>query len=214
VDGLLLESVEATGKNILLRFEGGVVVRSHLRMSGRWRVQPRGGRVAGRPWLVLRGGAWEAVQSNGPVLEVLRGVPRRRGLDILGEAVGAGQLVATLRRVDGRRLLGEALLDQRFVSGIGNMWAAEALWHARLSPWLPLEQAADDELAWLLRWVRSAMQASVAGGRPSRSVYRRVGRPCRRCGELIASRGIGDANRTAYWCPSCQRSPAAGPQPA
>jgi endonuclease-8 len=213
VDGLLLESVDAVGKNILLRFEGGVVVRSHLRMSGRWRIQRRDARVLGRPWLVLRGGAWAAVQSNGPVLEVLRGVPRRIGVDVLGADVGQAELLAAVRRADGRRLLGEVLLDQRLVAGIGNMWAAEALWHARVSPWLPLEQARDDELGRLLGWVRSAMQASVAGGgRAHRSVYRRAGRPCRRCGEPIASRGLGDANRTAYWCPSCQRGPAASPR--
>src|ERR1700740_938490 len=72
LDGLRLESVEAVGKNLLLRFEGGLVLRSHLRMTGRWRVEPRGAERRGRPWLVLRGDEHEAVLWNGPVLELAR----------------------------------------------------------------------------------------------------------------------------------------------
>ena len=70
VDGRLLESVQAVGKHVLLRFEGGVTVRSHLRMHGRWQVERRGTRRVGRPWLVLQGGEWEAVQWHGPVLSL------------------------------------------------------------------------------------------------------------------------------------------------
>src|SRR5918911_818969 len=70
LDGRRLESVEAVGKNVLLRFEGGAVLRSHLRMSGRWSVVPRGSTRRGLPWLVLRGETQEAVLSNGPVLEL------------------------------------------------------------------------------------------------------------------------------------------------
>src|SRR5205814_9546756 len=73
LDGLLLESVEAVGKHLLLHFEGGLVLRSHLRMTGRWRVEPRGATRVGRPWLVLRGDEHEAVLWNGPVLELERG---------------------------------------------------------------------------------------------------------------------------------------------
>src|SRR3954454_1843867 len=72
LDGRVLESVEAVGKNLLLRFEGGLVLRSHLRMTGRWRVEERGARRSGRPWLVLRGDRHEAVLWNGPVLELAR----------------------------------------------------------------------------------------------------------------------------------------------
>ena len=205
VDGRLLESVDAIGKNLLLRFESGVTVRSHLRMSGRWRVQERGGKVVGRPWLVLRGERWEAIQSNGPVLELDPGVRARVGPDVLGEGVELRDLVGGLRRADPRRLLGEVLLDQRLISGIGNMLAVEALWQARLSPWLPLGDVSDEELDAIAGWVMSAMRASVTGLRTSRAVYRRAGRPCTRCGEPVRSRGLGDANRTAYWCPGCQR---------
>lgn len=208
VDGRTLEAVEAVGKNLFLRFEGGVTVRSHLRLSGRWRVQPRGARVLGTPWLVLRGREWEAIQSNGPVLELDRGARRRLGVDVLGAATDTDALVAALRGADRRRLLGDALLDQRLVAGIGTMWAAEGLWQAGLSPWLCVGDATAAELAALVAWLRPAMQVAVAGGRPARAVYRRAGRPCRRCGAQIRSRGLGDANRAAYWCPACQRGPA------
>ena len=91
------------------------------------------------------------------------------------------------------------------MAGIGNMWMAEALWAARVSPWLPVGEASDEELLAALQWARAAMLGSVAGVRPSPSVYRRVGRPCRRCGTPIESRGQGDDNRTAYWCSGCHR---------
>src|SRR5580765_2043021 len=85
LDGRVLESVEAVGKHVLLRFEGGLVLRSHLRMTGRWRVEPRGSPRVGRPWLVLRGDEYEAVLWNGPVLELGRDTTftRRLGPDIL-----------------------------------------------------------------------------------------------------------------------------------
>jgi endonuclease-8 len=208
VDGRVLEAVEAVGKHLLLRFEGGVTVRSHLRMRGRWRLEPRGARRAGRPWLVLRGREWEAVQWNGPVLELGgRAALRRLGPDVLADAWDGEAAVARVRAAGAGRTLGEALLDQRAVAGIGNMWAAEALHRAGLSPWLPVAEATDDELAAALEAARSLMRAALAAPRPPRRVYRRAGRPCPRCGEPVRARGLGEANRTAYWCPGCQRGP-------
>ncbi|HZJ71088.1 MAG TPA: zinc finger domain-containing protein, partial [Planctomycetota bacterium] len=102
------------------------------------------------------------------------------------------------------RELGDALLDQRLVAGIGNVWKAEALWHAELSPWLRLGDASNEELERVLAEAARLMRASLEDGRPVRSVYRKAGRPCPRCGAAIRSRGQGDDNRTAYWCPSCQ----------
>ncbi len=205
VDGLLLTSVEAVGKHLLLRFEGGAVVRSHLRMSGRWRVEQSPARRAGRPWLVLRAGDLEATQWNGPVLTLDAAPARRVGPDLLADGVELPQIVQRLQREDPRRLLGEVLLDQRVVAGLGNMWMAECLWSARVSPWLPLGRATDAELSEALGWARSEMRAAVSGARPTRAVYRRSPRPCARCGTRIRSGGLGDNNRTAYWCDGCQR---------
>jgi endonuclease VIII len=206
LDGRTLEAVEAVGKNLLLRFEGGLVLRSHLRMSGRWQVRESGRRLTGRPWLVLRSNGHEALLWNGPVLELSRR-PRRRavGPDILAEPPDFAAMVSNLRREPPARDLGDALLDQRLVAGIGNVWRAEALWHARLSPWLPLGETSDSELESVLREAAGLMRASLERGRSARMVYRRAGRPCPRCGEPIRSRGQGDDNRIAYWCPGCQR---------
>ena len=203
LDGRRLLAVEAAGKNLLLRFEDGVVLRSHLRMSGRWSVRPRGAKLAGRPWLVLRGAEREAVLWNGPVLELDDRAVRRLGPDILARPTDLDGITANLRR-DPCRAVGDALLDQRLVAGIGNLWKAEALWEARVSPWRPVGDVSDDELRAVLTAAHERMTLAVESGKERRSVYRRAGRPCRRCGTPIRSRGQGDGNRTAYWCPSCQ----------
>jgi endonuclease-8 len=205
LDGKRLESVEAVGKNLLLHFEGGHVLRSHLRMSGRWQVVERGATRHGKPWLVLTGAEHEALLWNGPVLELSTRGTRRLGPDILADPPALAAMVANLRREHQRRELGDALLDQRLVAGIGNIWRAESLWHARLSPWLLLEEVSDEELERVLSEAARLMRGSVESRSGKRAVYKRAGRACPRCGEVIRSRGQGDDNRTAYWCPGCQR---------
>jgi endonuclease-8 len=207
VDGRVLEAADAVGKNLLLRFDGDVVLRSHLRMNGRWRVRRHtdpGWR--GSPWLVLRGREWEATQWNGPVLALGDGAARGLGPDLLAPETIPADVVSRLRSIDESRLVGDALVDQRIVAGIGNLWLAETLWHARVSPWSQLADVDDEALESALSWAQQAMRAAVAGVRPAQAVYRRAGRGCRRCGEPVRSRGLGDANRTAYWCPRCQPS--------
>jgi endonuclease VIII len=173
-------------------------------VTGRWRIARRGAEVRGRPWLVLRGGEWEATQWNGPVLTLERRPVARLGPDLLAGETEVTDLVGRLRRGDQRRLVGEALLDQRVVAGIGNMWLAEMLWAERISPWRRVGDVSDEELAAALEWAGEHMRASVAGARPPHAVYRRAGRGCPRCGTPIESRGLGEHNRTAYWCPACQ----------
>jgi endonuclease VIII len=203
IDGRRLVGVRAVGKNLLLEFEGGVVLRSHLRMQGRWTVVPRGSKRAGRPWLVLRGHEREAVLWNGPVLEFDDARRLRLGPDILADPPDLETIVANLRR-GGRRELGDALLDQRLVAGIGNLWRAEALWHARVSPWRSVRDVADEKLLDVLEHAATLMGRSLHGGRGKRAVYRRARQACPRCGTSIRSRGQGEHNRTAYWCPACQ----------
>src|SRR5437868_8218089 len=163
LDGLVLESVEAVGKHLLLRFEGGLVLRSHLRMTGRWRVQARGATRAGQPWLVLRGAEHEAVLWNGPVLELGRdaGVARRLGPDILAEPPDFEGMLERFRGAAQDREVGDALLDQRLVAGIGNLWKAEALWAARVSPWRALADVGDDELHGVLECAHRLMRTGV-----------------------------------------------------
>ena len=176
-------------------------------MNGSWRVVPAGPAPPGRPWLVIRGGSHEAVLRGGAVLELTDRGTRNLGPDILDDPPDVDAMVARLRVVDARRELGEALLDQRLVAGIGNVWRAEALWEARVSPWRRLAETDDDELRAVLDAAAGLMRASLRGLRRERRAYRRAGRPCARCGTSIASRGQGDDNRIAYWCPSCQPTP-------
>jgi endonuclease-8 len=205
VDGKRLTSVRAHGKNLVLQFEGGVVVRSHLGMSGRWVVRPRGDGVVGAPWLVLRGAHAQALLWNGARLELHARALRGLGPDILEQPPNLDAMIARIRRDDGARFVGETLLDQHLVAGIGNKWLAEALWTAELSPWCRLSDVPDSDLRRALVAAAELMSASVEGRVRRNEAYRRVGRPCRRCGTTIRSRGQGDANRIAYWCDLCQR---------
>ena len=206
LDGRRLDGVDAVGKNLLLRFEGGLVLRSHLRMKGRWRLERRGAVRVGKPWLVLRGDEHEGVLWNGAELELVgvRGAPRL-GPDILGEPPDFETMVARLRAGPQEREIGDALLDQRLVAGIGNLWRAEALWEARVSPWRPLDEIADDELRTVLEAAHRLMRMALHERRPPRQVYRRVGRSCPRCGGTVRSSPQGENARTAYWCPECQK---------
>ena len=208
LDGLRLERVDAVAKNLVLTFEGGLILRSHLRMRGRWDVQQAGARIAGRPWVVLRGRSRQAVLWHGPVLELGRNRVLGLGPDIMAEQPDFDAMVRRLRAADEGVEIGAALLDQRLVSGIGNLWRAEALFVAKASPWQPLGDLDDGEVNRLLRVAHQLMTSP----RQSRAVYRRAGRPCRDCGTLISSRAQGENARTAYWCPRCQGG--TGPQRA
>jgi endonuclease-8 len=210
IDGRKLERVEAVGKNLLLTFEGDVVVRSHLRMRGRWRVQAAGAPVVGRPWLVLRGRDLEAVLWNGPVLELGKRGLDRLGPDIMDDPPDLEAMVDRFRATAQARELGDALLDQRLVAGIGNMWKAEALFAAGRSPWARLADLSDADLRLVLGEAAKAMRSP----RRERLVYRRAGLPCRRCGARIQARRQGEDVRTAYWCPSCQPEPPSVGEPA
>lgn len=218
--GRRVEAVEAVGKHLLLRFAGGLVIHSHLRMTGAWRVLragerwPRSRRSA---WLLIRRGDLEVVQFNGPVLELLtaaraRSDPRLAGLgpDIVAAApFDEAKFLRRLHEDDQTRRLGDALLDQRIVAGIGNFWKSEGCWLAGVDPWRRLADVADEEALAVVRGIRPLMQESARHGRQSeyRVVYGTAGAPCPRCGPpaLVLARGQGDDNRTTFWCPACQR---------
>src|SRR5262249_35220992 len=129
----------------------------------------------------------------------------RLGPDILERPPQVDAMIARIRREDGGRFIGETLLDQHLVAGIGNKWLAEALWTAELSPWSRIDAVTDGDLRRALEAAAELMSASVEGRLRRNQVYRRVGRRCRRCGRTIRSHGQGDANRTAYWCDRCQK---------
>jgi endonuclease VIII len=215
LDGRGVRAVDARGKHLFIRFDGDLTLHSHLRMTGLWGVYRRGERwrrSARRAWLVIRTEDHEVVEFDGPVLELMTDSRTRfdrrlatLGPDLLAVDFDERRYLASLRRDSPARAVGDALLDQRLVSGIGNMWKAEGCFMAGVDPWRPLAEVSDDELLAVVRAVRPPMLASAGGARPPRRwVYDRAGLPCRRCGTPIEARGQGDDNRTAYWCPACQ----------
>lgn len=146
---------------------------------------------------------------NGPVLELDRPAPT--GPDILAGEPDYDAMLARLRAAPRDREIGDALLDQRLVAGIGNIWRAEALWFARVSPWRALGTVSDTELRAILAAAHTLMAGSVEGARPLWRAYRRTGRPCARCGTPVRAHAQGDGARIAYWCPNCQRG-GSGPE--
>jgi endonuclease-8 len=211
LDGMRLERAEARGKHLLLHFDG-LVLHSHLGMSGGWHLYDRGERWRrgrGAAWAVLAGARREAVEFGGTTMRVLpaaklRGDPQlaRLGPDVLAPEFDPAAVAAAMR-ADPGRAIGDALLDQRLIAGIGNIFKSEACFAARVDPWRTVGELSEEELAAVLLAAREEMLEAVASGRHPHRVYRRRG-PCPRCGARIRSRGQGDANRTTYWCPGCQ----------
>lgn len=212
LDGRRLDRAQARGKHLLLHFDD-LVLHSHLAMSGGWHLYPRGAtwrRARSQAWVVLAGAEQEAVEFGGPTLKLLTASALRRepqlarlGPDLLAPDFDRGAVIAALRGGP-RRGLGDALLDQSLVAGIGNIFKSESCFAARIDPWRPLGDLTDEELGSVLLAAREQMLDAVADGRHAPAVYRRRG-PCPVCGGPISSRGQGDANRTTYWCPRCQR---------
>ena len=214
--GRTVERVEANGKHLLIRFDSGHVLHSHLRMTGSWHVYSVGERwrrSPGRAKVVVTCGTRLAVCFDAPVVELLR----PGGEDVHPALVGLGpdilaqplDLDEIRRRARGRppaTPLGELLLDQRVVAGIGNIWRNEALAAESRNPWAQQSSLTDAELDALITTAGRLMQESLqaSAGRGVRRVYRRAGLPCRQCRTLIRSRPQGEQGRVAYWCPACQ----------
>jgi endonuclease VIII len=215
--GRAVRSIDAHGKHLFVRFEGGLTLHSHLRMTGAWAVHERGRRWRRSPrraWLVMTTPTHEVVEFDGPILELLTDSRTRfdqrlsaLGPDVLAESgFDSRRFLRRLREEDPGRGIGDALLDQRIVAGIGNVWKAEACWSAEVDPWRPVGTVRDAEALAIVEHARGGMQKSAHTGRHGRrSVYARSGRSCPRCGEAIREHGQGDDNRTTFWCPGCQR---------
>jgi endonuclease-8 len=213
--GRRLDSAEARGKHLLLHFDEGTVLHCHQGMRGGWEIRPRSSewrRPRGAAWLVLATDAIEAAQFGGPTLALLteaevRADRRLAGLgpDVLDpDFTPEKGMEALRRRVPASRQLGEALVNQTVLAGIGNVYKAEGCFAARISPWRRVDELDDEELRRVVLETASLMRAGLETGRRPRDVYRRAGAPCPRCGEPVRSRGQGDANRLTYWCPRCQ----------
>jgi endonuclease-8 len=214
--GRAIERVDTYGKHLFLRFAGGLTLHSHLGMSGVWGVYGPGrrwGRSERRAWIVLTRDRHSVVEFDGPLLELVTDSRTRfdqrlaaLGPDVLAPEFDLDRFLARVRADDPTRPIGDALLDQRNVAGIGNIWKAESCWEARVDPWRPAGRVTDAELARIIELVRPRMARSAVDGPRAIEprVYGLTGRPCPRCGTRITARGQGDANRTTYWCPGCQ----------
>ena len=226
VIGATVVSVEARGKHLLIGFDNGLTVRSHLRMTGSWhRYRP------GEPWrrpirqasAILETAESVAVAFNTPVIELLTDAELRRspplttlGPDLLSRSFETDEALRRLRERS-REELGNALLDQRAVAGIGNVYKSEVAFLEGLDPWALVGSFEDDALRGALRTARRLLQANTRGGARVTTgshargqglwVYGRAGRPCRRCGTVIQVRRQGELARLTFWCPLCQATP-------
>jgi endonuclease-8 len=217
--------VAARGKHLLARIEGGLTLHTHLRMDGAWQIYPAGARwTGGAGWqirAVLGNAQHTAVGYRLPVVELLRTEREDEAVGHLGpDLLGADwDPQEALRRLlaEPQRPIGEALLDQRNLAGIGNVYANELCFLAGVTPWAPVGAVAGPGwertvgLAHRLLTLNKARVGHVTTGdpRPDRRhwVYERARQPCRRCGSriLAGEHGTPPRQRVAYWCPRCQQ---------
>ncbi len=231
VVGATVAAVETRGKHLLIRFSSGFVLHSHMRMSGSWHVYPAGGRwqrPAAQAKAVLECGDRVAVCFNAPVVELLRDHEERvhrslarLGPDVLAEGFDLDEVLRRAATRSATVAVGELLLDQGVLAGLGNVYRCEALFLERVDPWTPRADLPSERLR---RLVLAGQQLIVANAgvaaAPGRDVglgggrlfvYGRAARPCRRCGTAVRSARLGVQARTVFWCPSCQ--PATTGQP-
>ncbi len=230
--GTKIETIQPRAKHLLIGFSNGLTLHTHMRMTGSWHVYRAGDRWRKPAWqakFVVECGDRIAVCFNAPVIELLEGaaVESHQSLSGLGPDVLADLDLDEVRRRANTRSasleLGVLLLDQQVVSGIGNIYRCESLFLEHHNPWKPQSAIDIEAFDRLIVTASSLMKENVqmsndASGSPSfrtmaRSfgpggerawVYRRTGRPCRRCGTLVESSRIGAQARDVYWCPTCQ----------
>ncbi|HEY2718134.1 MAG TPA: DNA-formamidopyrimidine glycosylase family protein, partial [Solirubrobacteraceae bacterium] len=169
--GLTVRAVDAHGKHLFLRFEDELTLHSHLRMTGSWGVYREGARwrrAPRRAWIVIAVGEWKVVEFDGPVLELLRESRTRfdrrlaaLGPDVIGEGFDRASVVGRLRDQDPERAIGDALLDQRVVAGIGNVWKSESCFAAAVNPWRPLGRVSDEEALAIAEFAHERMSRSA-----------------------------------------------------
>ncbi len=218
--GRTVTGAASRGKHLLVRVDGDITVHTHLRMDGSWRISAAAGRPLAdhRIRLVLANAQWLAAGYQLGVVELIRTSAEQRTLGYLGpDLLGPDwDTAAAVRRLlaEPQRPVGEALLDQRNLAGIGNLYKSETLFLRGISPWQPAGQVA--ELAELVGLARQLLDANkerigqVTTGNPAPGqqtwVYGRAGRPCRRCGTAVrrASQGPASQDRVTFWCPRCQ----------
>lgn len=241
--GMRVAATEARGKNLLIWLgPGGAshdetapthAIYSHLRMTGSWHLyrpdsdwQKPGHRTRAMLDVSVEDGTrWHAVCFSAPVVEWLTAfqvrqhpVLSRLGPDMLADALDIDAIIARLR-VNGHRAIGDAIMDQRLVAGIGNVYKSELLFIERLDPFAPIDAFDDDTLRRFFETARTWMRRNLGPGRRRTRwdtrgkrtwVYDKSGDPCGHCGEPIRMTRQGDLGRSTYYCPRCQEVAARG----
>ena len=226
VRGTVVSAVEARGKHLLIDFDDGHVLHTHMGMPGSWHVYPSGGALRRRDLRVrIDTDEVTAVCFGAPVVELLdhQAVERHPGLRRLGpdlcvEDPDIATAVARMGEIPAPTVtIGEALLDQRVAAGIGNVYRSEVCFLEGIDPRAPLSSVPEskragllDRAARLLRRNLTTIRRTTVPGGPDGAlfVYGRGGSPCRRCRTPIASTVVGEHARVTYWCPCCQPSRA------
>jgi endonuclease VIII len=240
VIGQKIDAVDAAGKNLLIKFDGGLELRTHLGLHGSWHRYRPGEtwrRPPSRAALVLEVPGAVAVCFDAPVVElferraeVVHPTISMLGPDLLDAKYDQAEAIRRLReKVREDTAIGEAILDQRVVAGVGNVYKSEVLFMERVDPFAPVKSLDTETLGRILTTAREQLQANARSDAPAgRSttvdlktgkklapsrlwVYDRAGRPCHRCGTLIQSNSQGtELPRVTYWCPSVEcQAPAA-----
>jgi endonuclease-8 len=233
IAGRLIERCEAAGKHVLIVFEGDLVLRTHMRMNGSWHVYRHGERWWRGPQAMrvrVDTADWVAVAFDVPVAEFVTAKQLAStdpvaalGPDLLKPDFDRDEAIRRVRAA-GALPIAQALLDQRLVAGIGNVYKSEVLFLAGIHPDTPASAVPQESIARVMDIARSLLGDNVVEGTPAaiqtyrslrrtdrRSdpsdslwVYSRAGQPCRRCGTSIASKKMGPDARATYWCPTCQ----------
>ncbi|MGE0598519.1 MAG: Fpg/Nei family DNA glycosylase [Dehalococcoidia bacterium] len=215
-------AVRSQGKNMLISFENGLALRGHLRMYGTWHVYK-----PGEPWtrperearLVLEVDDAVVVNFSAPVIELVEerslgyhAPIANLGPDLLDDAFDIEEALLRLRHPTREMFtIGDAIMDQRAVAGVGNIWKNESLFHAGMNPWRRVAELSDEELLHLLGKAQALLRASVGKEnalelkrRPTMYAYMRGGQPCRRCHTRLRTAPQGVDMRHTAWCPKCQ----------
>jgi endonuclease-8 len=234
--GRTVTRVTSRGKHLLMWFSGDLVLRTHMRMSGSWHIYRAGERWR-RPHhdmrIVIATDTFEAVAFNVPVAEFSTGSDLERelagsGPDPLAQEFDAAAAVQRLRERSEVEIA-DALLDQRAIAGIGNVYKSEVLFAAGVNPFTRTGSLSATALEKIVAFAVKFMRANVAEGSPAAIVtyggrnttrrfdpssrlwvYGRAGKPCRRCGTLISRAKQGPYARSTYWCDRCQARDATG----
>jgi endonuclease-8 len=221
--GRTVETVESHGKHLEITWDDGLVLHTHMRMSGAWHLY-RTEEPWRRPYHQLRASIetteWVAVCFNAPVVETYREPDKRRhpgrgrlGPDLCKPTTDLGDVVDLLLSYpEPEARLRDVMLDQRVMCGVGNVYRCEVLWATELSPWAHVGDLSHHDAvvlvntaaAMLREGARTGRRVTNADVRGGLAVYGRNGQGCVRCRETIAVRRVGEHARLLYWCEGCQ----------